>query len=88
MPDMVERYPFESPGVFASGTIQSEADSALCVDTLGRDNGQSLGLYECHGTSSNPKHRQNYVLSWHRNIRKNDVYDSCLDTYKTSLFVS
>jgi Ricin-type beta-trefoil lectin domain len=85
MPDMVERYPFESPGVFASGTIQSEADSTLCVDTLGQ---KYLGLYQCYSNLTNPDYRQNFVLSWHRNIRKNDVYDSCLDTYKTSLFVS
>lgn len=87
MPDMLERYPYDDPGVFASGAIQSEADLDFCVDTLNKRNGESLGLYECHENLTDPSDSQNFVLSWHRQIKKNDKYEFCLDTHMTSLWV-
>lgn len=88
MPDMLERYPYDDPGVFASGAIQSEADSELCVDTLNKQSGEPLGLFECHDNLTNPGYTQDFVLSYHRQIKKNDIYESCLDFHMTSLWVS
>lgn len=86
MPDMLERYPYDDPGVFARGAIQSEANTKLCVDTLGRPGGQSLGLYECKKNLLSPGGSQDFVLTWHRSIKKNDKYDQCLDSHMTSLW--
>jgi polypeptide N-acetylgalactosaminyltransferase len=88
MPDMLERYPYIDPGVFASGVIQSEADLELCVDTLNKQNESPIGLFECHDNLTNPDYTQDFVLSWHRQIKKNDRNDICLDTHMTSLWVS
>lgn len=88
MPDMLERYPFEDPGAFARGAIQSEADLNLCVDTLNKPNGNSLGLFECHHNLTSPGYTQDFILSWHRNIKKNNKNDECLDTHMISIFVS
>lgn len=86
MPDMLERYPAEDPGVFAKGAIQSEANTKLCVDTLGKPNGDAIGLYDCHRNLEHPGPTQDFVLAWHRHIARNDKYDSCLDTDHTSIW--
>lgn len=84
MPDQVERYPYISPGVFASGVIRSEKYPDMCIDTLERPNGQPLGLHHCHGNSTNPEESQSFVLSWHRQIKKKRQFQ-CLNSDKLSL---
>lgn len=84
----VSRYPINNPGVFASGTIQSEAsNSTLCVDTLNRPKGEPLALYDCHADLVHPEYAQDFILTWHRNIMLNDKFDNCLDTHLTSIWV-
>lgn len=79
-PDMLERYPVEDLGEFASGVIQSEASSDLCVDALNKKNGKPLDLRPCSKNLISPKiDTQNYVLTWHRQIKKNDIYDFCME---------
>ena len=85
-PDMLERYPYTDRGVFAKGAIQSEANETFCVDTLNRPSGESLGLYKCHQPLTNPGSTQDFILSWHRQIKRNNIYDDCIDTYKTSIW--
>lgn len=82
---MLERYPYEDRGVFAKGAIQSEANKAYCIDTLNRPGGEPLGLYSCHQPLTNPGSTQDFILSWHRQIKKNNIYDDCIDTSNSTL---
>lgn len=86
MPDMAERYPYKDTGVFAHGAIISEANTDLCVDTLSKDNGNSIGLYQCDRNRTHPHYQQNFIFTWHRQILITDSYDRCLDTDRVSLW--
>jgi polypeptide N-acetylgalactosaminyltransferase len=76
-PDIAEKYPLEDPPNFASGTIQSLADPAFCIDTMSRNEGEQIGLYVCANDHEHPQDNQNFELSFQRDIRVNE--DTCLD---------
>lgn len=86
MPDMLERYPYSNPGIFASGAIQSQADKSLCIDSLRKPNGAPLELYKCNRNLVKPERPQMFTLSWHRQIKKFGLYDYCLDLHQTSMW--
>lgn len=82
MPDMLERFRIDE-STFAKGAIQSEADSALCIDAI--DN-QAATLEKCSKDLTKPDKNQAFELSWHRHIKKiNTFYENCIDTHQTSL---
>lgn len=86
MPDMLERYPIDSPGVFAKGAIQSEADTKLCMETLdGADWEASLVLSDCSNDLTRPPHSLDFVFTWHRQIMQNDKYEMCMDAGKAKM---
>lgn len=84
-PDMLENFPYNDALVFASGAIQSEADKKYCVDSMNRPMGEPLGLYPCNENLQNPGYSQEFVLKWHRNIRKKDKAYFCLDADNVSM---
>lgn len=65
-PDLMEKYPPIPLPDFASGAIQSDANPALCVDTL---NLNKLGIYSCANDKINPQYTQNFALTWQRDMR-------------------
>lgn len=76
MPDQMFRYPC-NPGVFASGTIQSDAHPAFCLGKLGT--WEDVGLYECASNLTRPHKEQRFVLTWHRQIRnEGKTHEYCL----------
>jgi polypeptide N-acetylgalactosaminyltransferase len=83
-PDLLERFPAYPKPNFASGAIISVAKPTLCIDTVGRPNGQSLGLYGCHSNLVHPAGSQNFQLTWQRNIKRDDSED-CLDAYNAHM---
>lgn len=85
MPDMLYRYPPESPGIFARGSIRSEAFPILCVDTLNRLDGSPIGLFQCESNTTDPSEPQSFTLTWHRSIKLNDMDDNCLDEHRISI---
>lgn len=42
-PDMLDRFPYEEPPEFASGAIQTMADTKYCLDTLNRPKDEPIG---------------------------------------------
>jgi polypeptide N-acetylgalactosaminyltransferase len=74
MPDMLERYPLEDRGVFASGTIQSEMDPQFCVEAFLGVNGFEIKLQNCDSNLIS----QNFKLSWYRQIKPDSLNDKCL----------
>jgi polypeptide N-acetylgalactosaminyltransferase len=84
MPDMVERFPYDDPGAFARGAIQSEANLSLCVDLLEKPRRNPLGLLECHENLIEPEYSQNFTLTWHRQIKLNNELDLCCE-YKIAM---
>lgn len=76
MPDMVEKFPCVEPGVFASGAIQSKAYPTLCAETLSDD---FPSLAECSTNLTHPSVSQNFVLTWHREIRSENLVDCCME---------
>lgn len=52
----------------------------LCLDTLGADRGEPLGLYPCKGELTNPGFRQTYRLRLHRDISLENSNNDCLDS--------
>lgn len=59
-PDMLDRYPYEEPAEFASGAIQSMADTNFCMDTLNRPKDGVIGKY-FHYQMTKLKHFDNWV---------------------------
>lgn len=84
MPDMNEKFPCVEPDDYANGTIQSEADSNLCVEMFGYP--ALPRLNECRSDFKLQRMKQHFALDWHRNIQHNKSYYHCLDT-KTWSFV-
>lgn len=68
-PDLIEKYPPVTPPDFANGAIQSVANEALCVDTLGNGEKGEIGLYSCASNKQEPQSTQFFALSWQRDIR-------------------
>lgn len=79
-PDLLKMHPMNEPGIFASGTIQSEANLKLCIDAIDRPPGTPIGLLECDKNLTHPKISQSFIFSWHRHIKKNLLSDDfCFD---------
>ena len=78
-PDMLIRYPYENRGVFTSGVIQSEADPKLCVDTLQKPMGETVGLQECVENKTHPFYSQDFMIDWHRHLKLNSLHNHCLN---------
>lgn len=87
-PDMVERYPLVDPGVFGHGVIQSELDPSLCVDALGKKGLKPLDMRKCDKSLTNPVKNQDFILTWHRQIKRNDTYEFCLENLSESPVLS
>ncbi|CRK96601.1 CLUMA_CG009999, isoform A [Clunio marinus] len=85
MPDMLDKFPLKDPGAFAHGAIISDLNKKLCVDTLGREHNEAIGLYPCHKDREHPDGTQNFVLNWNKQIKIRDYYDNCLDVYNVSI---
>lgn len=75
-----------SPGIFASGAIQSEADLSLCLDTGSIGEEDPVELRECGKDLINPEIWQNFLFTWNRQIKANDVYEMCIDSYDCALW--
>ena len=85
-PNMLDSYPYLEHGVFAKGVIQSEANSSFCVDSLSISMGKPLKLSYCHRPLTKPGYTQDFVLSWHRQIKKNDSHDFCFSIKPISIW--
>lgn len=73
-PEMLERYPLVSPGVFAQGVIQSKANPDLCLEAGPK---RQIILANCEKNFVQPSPKQFFKLAWHRNIQHH-IYDFCL----------
>lgn len=67
--DLVEKYPPIEPPDYAYGTIQSVSNPKYCVDSLNHNNGEEVGMFTCAENHLHPHFNQNFVLSWHKDIR-------------------
>ena len=81
-PDLLEYYIYD-PVQFAHGTIQLFGTN-VCIDTLNRALGQSLGVYGCDADPAEPRMPQNFELTQYREIRLTNS-NKCFDSYKFSL---
>lgn len=86
MPDMLERFPLEDRGAFARGSIQSEADRKLCIDTFFKPNNEQIGLNDCSRNLTEPKACQNFTLNWSRQIVESSRAADCLDSAFAGLY--
>jgi polypeptide N-acetylgalactosaminyltransferase len=60
--------------------IQSVANPNLCIDTLGADREQQIGVYKCKSDDlEHPEWRQMFTLRQFRDIRTDDHDTTCLD---------
>lgn len=74
-PEILQRYPLEDPGYFASGTIQSKAETSLCLEV---PKGQrKIHASPCEKDLVKPSIKQFFKLTWHRNIQ-HFIFDYCL----------
>lgn len=67
--DLVKKYPPVEPPDFATGAIQSVADSDLCIDSLNHHEKQEIGIFSCASNLARPQQNQFWSLTWHRDIR-------------------
>ncbi|CRK91593.1 CLUMA_CG005247, isoform A, partial [Clunio marinus] len=86
-PDMLDRYPPIEPPPFAFGGIKSMAEPKLCIDTLGADKEESVGLYPCKDSLENPGYRQTFRLRMHRDISIEGSGSECLDVSKNQILI-
>jgi hypothetical protein len=59
--------------------IQSVANPVLCIDTLGAEREEPVGLYPCKGDLNNTGYRQTFALRAYRDILIEDSNTECLD---------
>lgn len=59
--------------------IQSVENQKYCIDTLGAEREEVVGLYFCKNTLRNPGYRQSFRLGTHRDILIEDSNSDCLD---------
>lgn len=86
-PDFATRYPMvEDSPVFASGQIKSLGFPYHCIDTLHRDEFQTIGLFPCQDLDSNGKSSstQFFRLNFLKNIA-HGFAAYCLDAYQLSI---
>jgi len=85
--DLVERYPPFNPGDFAKGTIKSDAQPNLCIDSLWKDEGgEPLSLRPCHKNLTHPDTTQSFALTWHRQLVYHDSDRFCVSIYNAGLW--
>lgn len=82
-PDMIQRFPpLADPPKFASGSIQSVANPRLCLDNLGRLEGEKLGIVECDDNLAEPGVDQKFIYSFFKDIRQDHGrLEFCLDAW-------
>lgn len=66
--DQLKKYPPIEPPDFAKGEIRN-VGSDLCVDTRFRGQNERFGLEKCIKDSINQGGEQQFVLTWHKDIR-------------------
>jgi polypeptide N-acetylgalactosaminyltransferase len=79
-PEMLKRYPLEDPGHFASGAIQSKANSNMCLEIPKGKRKAVMAV--CEKNLIKPSVKQFFKLTWHRNIQHH-VFDFCLQDSMT-----
>ncbi|XP_036335776.1 N-acetylgalactosaminyltransferase 6-like [Rhagoletis pomonella] len=67
--DLIRAYPPVEPPDFAYGAIQSDAEPALCIDTLNKPRHSQIGLYPCAENLKQPQRNQNWAISWRKDLR-------------------
>lgn len=88
-PDLIKNYPpTASLPVFASGVVQSLANPRFCIDNLGKEFGETVGLEMCANDLLEPGQGQKFVYSFYKDLRQSTDHGRhqyCLDAYKLSL---
>lgn len=86
-PDMINRYPpYANPPKFASGAIQSIANTRLCIDNLGNLQNEMLGVAECAEDLHEPGMNQKFVYSFLKDIRQiHGRHEYCIDAYRINM---
>ncbi|XP_046394332.1 N-acetylgalactosaminyltransferase 6-like [Ischnura elegans] len=69
--DLTKKYPPVEPPDFAKGEIRNVAASDLCVDTRLKNKDERFGLEPCMKDHPGQSGEQNFVLTWHKDIRPN-----------------
>lgn len=67
--DLPKKYPPIEPPDFAQGEIRSVAAPELCVDAENKKADERFGLKECIKDNRRSKGEQNFILTWHKDIR-------------------
>jgi polypeptide N-acetylgalactosaminyltransferase len=67
--DLPKKYPPIEPPDFAQGEIRSVAAPELCVDTEKKNVDERFGLKECIKDNRKSLREQNFILTWHKDIR-------------------
>lgn len=78
-PEMYTRYFYQKdyPGYFADGLIRSEADTNICLDTMG-NYGEKIEVYPCHKLNAGEHIAHQYLLlTWHKKIKAKGA-EACL----------
>ncbi|CAL1272726.1 unnamed protein product [Larinioides sclopetarius] len=66
--DLPKKYPPVEPPDYAKGEIRN-LGSNLCIDTKNRGQKERFGLEKCIKDDASQKGEQQFVLSWHKDIR-------------------
>ncbi|KAG8221857.1 hypothetical protein J437_LFUL003233 [Ladona fulva] len=69
--DLPKKYPPVEPPDFAKGEIRSVASPDLCVDTRLKNKDERFGLEPCMKDHPGQSGEQNFILTWHKDIRPN-----------------
>lgn len=63
------------------------ASKELCVDTLGADKEEQIGVYPCKGNSTHPGWRQTFKLRNHRDIAVDLSNNECFDVSRGRVLI-
>lgn len=83
--EISERYPPWDIGDFAKGAITSKADTDLCISFLYKKFEDPLELTICSENKTHPYMNQDFIFTWNRFIKYNDINWQCIDAAMVNL---
>lgn len=80
MPDLEERYPWYDRPTFGSGAVQNIAARSMCLESEG-----GLRITRCDKNLTEPKLSQDFVLTYHRQLKLHNDNHICVDGHALTL---
>ncbi|XP_039501907.1 N-acetylgalactosaminyltransferase 4 [Drosophila santomea] len=81
-PDFLIKFPPVEPPSYAAGVIQNVANPVYCLDSMGKNAEEAVGMFSCADNKTHPQPNQFWELSIFRDLRMKRFDSVCLDVHE------